>query len=334
MARTRILLIHNRPVLASTHPEAASEAEILETAETVLEQLRGAGFRVEKLAIDRDPLPFLRLVRRRRPDVVFNLFEGTGEDGGSEGMMAALLENAGLAFTGSQAFALTLARDKYRCKRLFQGAGLATPNFTVLSSPTLPPIALRRPLIIKPALQDASIGLDHKSVVTNRAELATKARSVLRSYGPPVLVEEFIDGKEFEVSIVEQAGRRLLAVGEVRFTDELPWRIVTYSAKWRPGSRDDLATPVSHPAVVSAPVRRRLYALALAAFDLLGCRDYARADIRLGRDGKPMLLEMNPNPSYHPSAGFVKSLTSMGLTHLQCTVGLLEAALARRVGNP
>jgi len=330
MARTRILLIHNRPVLAPNHPEAASEAEILETAETALAQLRDAGFTVEKLAIDRDPLTLLRSIRRRRPEAVFNLFEGTGEDGSSEAMMASLLENADLAFTGSPAFALSLARDKFRCKRLFQGAGLATPNFTVLSSPALPAIALRRPLIVKPALQDASIGLDHNSVVTNRAELVSKARSLLKSYGPPVLVEEFIDGKEFEVSIVERGGRRLLAVGEVRFTNELRWRIVTYSAKWRPGSRDDLATPVSHPAVVSASVRRRLYALALAAFDLLGCRDYARADIRLGRDEKPMLLEMNPNPSYHPSAGFVKSLTSMGLTHSQCTVGLLEAALARR----
>jgi D-alanine-D-alanine ligase len=329
MARTRILLLHNRPVLASDHPEAASEAEILETAETALAQLRDAGFAVDKLAIDRDPLLLLRLIRRQRPQAVFNLFEGTGEEGDSEGMMAALLENAGLPFTGSPAFALALARDKYRCKRLFQGAGLATPNFAVFSSPRLPPLSLRRPLIIKPALQDASIGLDHKSVVTNRAELVSKARSVLKSYGPPVLVEEFIDGKEFEVSIVEYRGRRLLAVGEVRFTDELRWRIVTYSAKWRPGSRDDLATPVTYPAVVTSAVRRRLYALALAAFDLLGCRDYARADIRLGRDGKAMLLEMNPNPSYHPSAGFVKSLATMGLTHAQCTVGLVEAALAR-----
>jgi len=83
MARTRVLLIHNRPVLASDHPEAASEAEILETAETALAHLRDAGFAVDKLAIGRDPLPFLRFIRRRRPEAVFNLFEGTGEDGGS-----------------------------------------------------------------------------------------------------------------------------------------------------------------------------------------------------------------------------------------------------------
>jgi D-alanine-D-alanine ligase len=118
----------------------------------------------------------------------------------------------------------------------------------------------------------------------------------------------------------------------VLFTDKDPtfWPIVTYDAKWRPGSRDYESTPPRYPANVSPRLAEQLGALARGAFRLLGCRDYARVDFRVRPSGKPYILEVNPNPDCSPNAGLAGGLASAGITHGQFTVDLVRAALARR----
>src|SRR5260370_28118250 len=136
--------------------------------------------------------------------------------------------------------------------------------------------------MVKPATQDASIGLDQGSVGNTQQRLEERVASLLKSYGPPVLVEQFIHGRELNVALIEAPDLRTLPISEVLFTDQDPqyWPIVTYDAKWRPGSRDYEATPPCYPANVSPPLAQRLGTLALHAFRLLGCRDYAPADFR------------------------------------------------------
>jgi D-alanine-D-alanine ligase len=107
------------------------------------------------------------------------------------------------------------------------------------------------------------------------------------------------------------------------------WPIVTYDAKWKPGSRDYEGTPAIYPARVSPRLGQRLTELSERAFRLLGCRDYARVDFRVKPNGKAYILEVNPNPDYSPTAGLSGGLISAGLTHAQFTVQLVEMALAR-----
>jgi D-alanine-D-alanine ligase len=104
---------------------------------------------------------------------------------------------------------------------------------------------------------------------------------------------------------------------------------VTYDAKWTPGTRDYDATPPLYPAPVSPRLKERVENLAREAFQLLGCRDYARVDFRVKAGGKPYILEVNPNPDFSPVAGLSGGLTSAGLTHAQFTVDLVHQALAR-----
>jgi D-alanine-D-alanine ligase len=186
-------------------------------------------------------------------------------------------------------------------------------------------------VIVKPAEQDASVGLDQGSVVTSLEQLRERVEFLLEEFGAPVLVEEFIAGREFNVGVIETPELRVLPPSEIVFLDQAGdfWPLVTYDAKWKPGSRDYEATPARYPATVSPRLSERLSRLACQAFRLLGCRDYARIDFRLRPSGQAYILEVNPNPDFSPVAGLSGGLTSAGLTHAQFTVDLVHAAFTR-----
>lgn len=327
----RVLVLYNEPVLAADHPDAESEHEIVETVETVCGCLRDAGFDVAKLGVQRDPATLLTGLRQARPDVVFNLFEGLADHTATEAHAAGLLDWLGIPYTGCPYQTLCLARDKARTKLLLQGAGLPTPGFFVIEELPVAPCPLPWPVIVKPATQDASVGLDQGSVVTDQSALEKRVARLLDLYGPPVLAEEFLPGREFNVGLIEAPDLRVLPPSEILFVEQEAgyWPIVTYDAKWKPGSRDYEATPPRYPAAVSPRLAGKLADLAKRAFHLLGCRDYARVDFRL-KGSKPYILEVNPNPCFAPSAGLAGGLQSAGITHGQFTIELVQAALSRR----
>jgi D-alanine-D-alanine ligase len=327
----RVLILYNEPVLSLSHPDADSEHEILFTVEAVERALTEAGHEVGRLGVARDPAVLLDGLRQARPDVVFNLFEGLADFGNTEAHVAGLLEWLGVPFTGSPYQTLALARSKHVTKHLLQGAGLPTPAFFVVEELPVPDCPIDWPVIVKPATQDASVGLDQGSVVTDQHRLAERVAHLLDAYGPPVLVEQFIRGREFNLGLIEAPDLRVLPPSEILFTDTDPgyWPIVTYDAKWKPGTRDYEATPPRYPAHVAPRLRERLETLAVQAFRLLGCRDYARVDFRVRPNGKPYILEVNPNPDFSPTAGLAGGLESAGLTHTQFTCELVQRALTR-----
>ncbi len=331
MRPIQVVILYNEPVLPADHPDAVSEHEILETVDVVGSTLSAAGFEVARLGVSTEPRVLVEGLCSLQPDVVFNLFEGLADRGGTEAHVAGLLDWLDIPFTGSPFHTLTLARSKPLTKYLLQGAGLPTPPFFVVEDFPVPACPLPWPVIVKPAQQDASVGLDQGSVVTDQQRLEQRVAYLLKTYGPPVLVEEFIRGRELNVGLIEDPDLRILPVSEVLFVDKDPayWPIVTYDAKWSPGSRDYEATPPRYPAEVSPRLARRLSELAQRAFRLLGCRDYARVDFRVRPTGKAYILEVNPNPDFNPTAGLAGGLGSAGLTHAQFTVELVRHALAR-----
>jgi D-alanine-D-alanine ligase len=330
----QVLVLYNEPVLPADHPDADSEHEILYTVDAVAGHLTEAGFAVSRLGVSRDPADLLTGVRRARPDVVFNLFEGLADHYGTEAHAAGLLEWLGVPYTGCPFQTLCVARDKPWTKRLLRGAGLPTADFFVAEEGPVAECPIEWPVIVKPGQQDASVGLDQNSVVTSLERLNERIAYLLDTYGPPVLVEEFVRGREFNVGLIESPDLRALPVSEILFVDQGPdyWPIVTYDAKWKPGSRDYEATPAKYPAEVTPRMEQRLHRLAREAFRLLGCRDYARVDFRVRPNGKPCILEVNPNPDFSPMAGLSGGLMSAGLTHAQFTLELVHAALARARG--
>jgi D-alanine-D-alanine ligase len=331
---TRVLIIHNDPVLPKNHPDAYSEHEILETVEHVERVLNEGGYEVHHLAIGRDPNPLFTTIRNDRPEVVFNLFEGLADWGDTEIYCIGLLEWLRVPFTGCPLKATCLSRDKPLTKQLLRAAGLPTANSFVVPEGRAPECRLRWPVIVKPAHQDASVGLDQGSVVTTQAALEERVALMLERYGPPVLVEEYIAGREFCVGLFERPELAFLPIAEYEFlagADRGLWPIITYDGKWKAGSSDYEMSPMRFPARnVSAELANRLREITERAYRLFGCRDYARLDFRVNAAGEPFVLEMNTNPGLNPEAGFALGLESMGLTWASLIVQLVKNALARR----
>jgi D-alanine-D-alanine ligase len=331
-----ILVLYNEPVLPLDHPDAGSEHDVLDTVNDTFKVLKAAGFATTRLGVNYDPQPLLDVVKQNRPDAVFNLFEGIATQTGTEVSAAALLEWLNVPYTGCPSPALALGRDKVRSKHLLSAAGIPTPDYAVIDALPVPRWRRPWPAIVKPAYQDASIGIDQNSVVTSQKQLDDRVKFVLATYGPPVLVERFVFGREFHVNIIEDttappnAPPLVLPLAEIAFKNDRPgkWPVYTFTAKWDEHSEEYKSAPLRAPVEIPADDFARLELIAQRSFRTLQCRDYARIDVRMDGDGKFYVLEVNPNP-YLNSLALVNGLLAIGRTHEQLLVELALAAIAR-----
>jgi D-alanine-D-alanine ligase len=331
MAKPPVLVLFNKPVLAPNHPEASSEYDIFDTVADTVKILSAAGFDVRQLGIDYDPRQLLDELRDRRPLAIFNLFEGLATQTATEVSVAALLEWLNIPFTGCPSQALILGRDKIRTKHLLSAAGLPTPSYLVIDQLPVPAWHGGWPAIVKPALQDASIGIDQGSVVTSFEQLVARVEFVLSRYGAPVLVERFLDGREFHVHVIEDGLARAVNVlppAEIAYRKGKSdwWPVYTFTAKWDEGSQEYKDAPLVAPVTLPPEPTSRLNEIVARAFRLLACRDYARLDLRLDSSGEFFILEVNPNP-YLNSLALVKGLEAIGRTHEQFVVDITLNAI-------
>lgn len=328
-----VLVLYNEPVLPSDHPEAPSEYDVLDTVADTVKVLRAAGFTVRQLGINVDPLPLLEELKTNRPDAVFNLFEGIATQTATEVSVAALLEWLNIPFSGCPSLSLALGRDKIRTKHLLAAAGLPTPEYVVIEQLPIPAWTAGWPAIVKPALQDASVGIDQGSVVENQGQLEERVRHVLGSYGGPVLVEQFLSGREFHVNAIEDGVDRSLVVlplAEIAYreTSDAWWPVYTFTAKWNPDSEEYKASPLVAPVELPPEQTAVLRDITTRAFRLLQCRDFARLDVRMSENGQFFILEANPNP-YLNSLALVKGLEAIGRTHERFLVEMTTNTIAR-----
>jgi D-alanine-D-alanine ligase len=327
----RVLIVYNQPVLPPDHPDAASEHDVLETVDEVAKVLPATEFDVSRLGYARDPRVLIRKVRAWKPDVVVNLFEGEADRTATEVYHAAVLEWLGVPFTGCPAVALALGRDKVRTKYLLRGAGLPTAAFRVVEEPGGVEWPGPWPAFVKPACQDASVGIDQGSVVTSAAELDARVRLVFERYGGPVLVEEYVPGREFHVHVMDDpTGPVILPPTEIRFRPrDGYWPVYTFASKWDELSEDFKSAPLDTMVELPADLRRRIEEVCRAAYRLIGMRDVGRIDLRVTPDGQPFVLEGNPNP-YLNSIALVDGLKRIGRQFPEFIQGLVRQALGRK----
>lgn len=307
--------------------DALSDNEIVGTVEHVRRAL-AAEHEVIPVRIRRELLPCLS---PKSFDIIINLCEGMEGEVKGESWAPTLLDILGIPYTGSNSFTLALCLDKLMTKQLLKASGIPTPAFQLFTSPDqeLDP-ALSFPLMVKPVGEDASVGITVDSVVKDQDGLARRVDFLLRHYRQPALVEEYIDGRELNVAILGN-GRELetLPISEIRFDfgDDQPG-IVSYEAKWLPESEFYQKTVGICPASLPETVENELRQIALAAYRLTGCRDYARVDFRL-KDSRPYLLEVNPNPGINTDSGFFRSAQTAGMSYQALVKRLLSEALGR-----
>ena len=206
----RVLVVHNRDYEgAEADPENRARADVLGTAHSVAKVLGDAGYDAGTVGIGSDLYGAVAEITDFAPDVVFNLCESIDGASNLEPLLPLLLERAGLAYTGSSPLTLGLAVHKHKAKDVLRGAGVPTPEAAVLTAPDVSKVALGFPLIVKPAREDASVGITTDSVVHDRAALERQVTFVLARYLQPALVESYIEGREIYVSLLGRPeGRR------------------------------------------------------------------------------------------------------------------------------
>jgi D-alanine-D-alanine ligase len=330
--RERVLILYNEPVLPEGHPDYLAEVEVLDNVEAIEKVLQDECYPVARLGATSDPQKLIDGIRKHNPDAVVNLFEGCADDNASELYACGLLEWLKVPYTGCPFHTLVLARSKHVAKRLFLAEGISTAPFMVVEGGEMDECALKFPVIVKPAQQDASVGVDQDSVTTDLAGLKRRVKYLHEQFGGPVLIEEFIFGREVTVALVEMPDLRLLPATEAVFPDAGPgyWPILSYDAKWKQGSVEYETTDYHFHAQMTPELAGEIEQSARKAFRLLGCRDYARVDFRIrASDNNPFVLELNPNPDFAPDRALANNLWAAGLSHGAFTLQLVRNALNR-----
>ncbi len=334
MPEPRVLVLYNQPVLPADHPDRGSEEDVLYSVKVVGDSLKLANIPFTTFGVTDDLPALLARLLARDFELAFNLYEGTADRSVTEVYFTGLLEWLGIPYTGCPSFTLSVARNKPMSKRLFQTAGLHTAEFAEVSTPEVPGWQTY-PAIVKPAAEDASVGIDQGAVVKTGAELQARVKYVLDEYGPPVLVERYIPGREIQVSLIDLEGTNrptVLPFAEIAFNpaaDGTRWPIYTYTAKWHEDSEEYKQAPVQVGAKLPADVAETLTDVAVRTYHLLGARDYARVDVRVTPAGEVFVLEMNPNPAI-TSLMIDEGLPVVGSTYDKFIVALVRNAAARR----
>ncbi len=292
-------------------------------------QALGHGATLVPLCSDIDT--FIRNLRSVGPEVVFNLCEGFWGDSRKELHVAALLDLLGYAYTGAAPFCLGLTQDKVRSKDLLVAHRLPTPKYTLVKPGENFPRTrdLAYPLIVKPRFEDASLGITAESIVETEKGLRKRVQYVHDTYRQGALVEEFIEGREINAALIGNAPVEALPLSEIRFHSDLPRSIVSYEGKWLEESNEFAGTQPVCPAPLKAKEEFLVRDVALRAFKILECRDYARVDMRL-REGVPYILEVNANPDISPGAGLARAARAAGISYQRLIERILAMAVKRK----
>ena len=340
--------------------DKTAELDCMQTIRALRDAMACHGYEVVLIKADEGAYERLRV---SGVDLVFNIAEGVrGED--REAQLPAMLEMLGIPYTGSGPLSLALCLHKAKTKELLSWHGIPTPAFQVWHSADEPLSgALVYPLIVKLLHEGSSMGLSYESVVETDAALRGRVRYLRETYEQPVLVEQFVEGREFTVPVIGNAPAQALPVIEVLFKGPRPLTLfqpddpvirmlaraqgqrlmpaaaVELSedrrfALLRTDTGAELEVPVSLtqsvcPADVPQPLAEALQKTALRAYHALECRDWCRVDMRLGADHVPQVLELNPIAGIDPSYWFPRSAQAAGMSYPELIGAIINAARQR-----
>ena len=332
----RVALIHNLKPAAkdpSLPADYYSECDSTKTVEAIAAAIRKAGHTVLPAEADRNLPAWLS---KNPVDLAFNIAEGF-QGVAREARVPALLELMEIPCTGSDVLALALALDKAKSKQIFRFNGIPTPNFQLFLHPDEPlDSRLKYPLIVKPNTEGSAKGITASSVVADEPALRAQVRHVSETYGPEVLVEEYIEGTELTIGIL--GSDQILPVLEVDFSEcrgsgefFYSWRMKEYQ-----GNREMKLTPRFWcPARLDPAAMQAVQSVAWRAAKSLGARDVARVDIRLSSEGIPYVLEVNPLPGMDPEESNLPIMArAAGMSYDGLIHRLLELAVERSWKRP
>lgn len=340
--KANILICYNEPASyydnytgkeECTEPKIdLSETDIVKQIDAIKATLNKSFTSVETLPINGNAVSSLKEIANHTPDVIFNFVESIEGNASYESYIAGMFDIHQFYYTGSNALTLGNCLNKVRTKQILQSYGIKTPSYIIAhnqSTITKSKFNLRFPVISKLIREDASIGISELSVSHDLKSLNKRLKFLFENYKQDVLIEEYIPGREINAAIL---GDSVLPLSEITFgtlPKGLP-PIVTYEAKWAPDSIYYNSTKPLCPVELKPELQKRIEETALRAFKIMGCRDYARVDIRLSKRETPYVIEVNPNPDISIDSGFVRSAQAAGINYKKLLKIITNFALERK----
>lgn len=305
-------------------PHEVMEFDEEETIAGIADALRGLGHEVER--VGRGTELTRRLAAGERWDLVFNFAEGV-RGRSREAQVPAVCEMFDQPYTFSDPLTCAVTLDKPLAKRLVRDSGLPTAPFAVVETERdAEAVSLEPPLFIKPAAEGSSKGVTDRSRVSSRSELREACAELLRTFRQPVLVEQYLPGREMTVGIVGNGDdARVVGVMEVVFKNGSDG---DYTAL----NKAEYVSRVEYRLLDGDLLGLRAREVALGAYRALSCRDVARVDLRCDENGEPCFLEVNPLPGLHPVTSDLPIMSGLaGISYDQLLGSIIDAA-GRRWG--
>jgi len=288
-----------------THEEDDPPLDLLaecDSDETIEAIGRALGEKHEIVPIEADDEAYLHL-KELRPDLVFNIAEGlVGPN--RESHIPSICEMLGIPYTGSDPLTLGICLDKSRAKEILAYHKIPTPAFWVVENGSGISLRVKLPAIVKPLHEGSSKGINDNSVVKSRQELKARVREIQSVYKEPVIIEQFLTGREFTVGVLgNPPNLEILPIVEIDHSQLPPGAnpVYSYEAKWVWDQPDKPLEIFRCPAELGPDLKNRIEDIVRKTVEVLRIRDWSRIDIRLDERGEPNILEVNPLPGVLPN---------------------------------
>ena len=325
----RIGISYDLKIAVTEHHTVDDALEVYDSPET-LEVISGAiekkGHRIVRLG---GGVQFLDNIRREKVDFVFNISEGRGNYRSREAQVPSVLEMLEIPYTGSDPLCLAVCLDKTVTKKLVAAEGIPTPKWLLIADEEelcgVNWVGFPFPAIVKPAYEGSSKGIRLTSLADNVSQAKKEVSRIIRGYNQPVMIEEFIDGDEITAGVIGNSPPKL--VGMMRILPKKKEKHFVYSVE----VKRDYVNLVDYESPVKLPqnILDKLEQYSLKSFKVLGCRDFSRVDFRVGHDGIPYFIEINPLPGLGTYSDLIIMGIKMGWTHEGLISAVLDTAIKR-----
>jgi D-alanine-D-alanine ligase len=307
--------------------DALEEYDSRETVKGIAAAIEEMGHSTALLGGGRE---FLSNIQKEKVDLVFNISEGLGNYRSREAQIPSILELLGIPYSGSDPLALSVSLDKAVTKSLVYIAGVATPRWQVVRDvddlKNVDWTTFPFPVFVKPLHEGSSKGIRTGSRIDSALQLFDSVASLLEQYRQPVIVEQFIYGDEITTGVIGNSPPLVLGIMRVIPKKADPNFVYSLEVK-----RDwERLVDYECPARLNFRVLQSISDSALKVFGVLGCRDISRVDFRIGEDGTPYFLEINPLPGLNPKSGDIVIMAGkMGWSYSRLISTIVDAALRR-----
>jgi D-alanine-D-alanine ligase len=331
--KSNVLIIHNRPDTSFSEVGCSeSDTGVIDQVNVVVKSLNKLkiAYRIVPVGSIKEVVDCLSTASEK---IVFNLAETIEGSAMKASLVPSLCLAFGKGFSGCDTPSLQLTTDKWQTKAVLAAAGIPVPRAIGVQQGQKAKPDFAGPYIVKPVATDASEGIDNASIIKTRGAALDKAiRRIHTQFKQTAIVEQFIDGREFNITVLHKDGKPMvMPVAEIDFSAFAAGkpRIVGYEAKWKQDSFEFHNTPRVVPANVSKSLAKQLTALAAQSAAAVGCTDYCRVDFRVDKKNKPYILEVNANPDISPDAGLAAAIAAAGIKYPQFIKLCLDNAGAR-----